>query len=90
MLKAGVIASEIISQMQLNDNQKCKEYVEQLQLLIMQISYKKPHFSAAEVFTIDYTTVSAIGSSITSYFIVLLQFKGDRSSSTGGNSTLSS
>lgn len=55
------------------DSDKLHYSREELKLLIEQVAYRNPTFSAAGFFTVDYTMLYAIVGAVTSYFIVLLQ-----------------
>lgn len=75
--QTGVIAHNILLNISVGTDDGFQELVkEELTLIVQQVVQRKAHFSAGGFFPIDFTIVYGLIGAVTSYFIVLLQFKG--------------
>lgn len=75
--KTGLIANDILMDLSAESNQFSEAYKDQLRMIIDQIAYRNPHFSAGGVFSVDYAMVSCLATTIVTYITVLLQLRGN-------------
>ncbi|KAF2892950.1 hypothetical protein ILUMI_13225 [Ignelater luminosus] len=72
--KTGLIANDILMDLSAENNSSAEAYKDQLRMIIDQIAYRNPHFSAGGVFSVDYTTVSCLATTIVTYITTKTAF----------------